>query len=168
MFNKSAVTGWIREHKTELIIAGVSVAAIALTAVCYRNRRHLVSAFEAFHEFIGKNIMLSESGKILSFPTNAKAVSAIEPVSATSGSVRMEVRTLQKMQDGNDIIVSEAVTEMVSQKVSIPCHVKGHARKLPEGWHASEGKLEQAAKNGVTLEPGQTWVVEHDRGGCAA
>jgi hypothetical protein len=49
-----------------------------------------------------------------------------------------------------------------------PHLVVGHRRWLPDGWDASPQKLREAAAQGISLEPGQTWVREHTRAGHAA
>lgn len=43
--------------------------------------------------------------------------------------------------------------------------VVGHIRKIGFGFTASPEKQEQAREAGVKLEPGYTWVIEHERGG---
>jgi hypothetical protein len=43
--------------------------------------------------------------------------------------------------------------------------VVAHKRWLPDGREASAEKMREAAALGITLEPGQTWVTAHARGG---
>ena len=43
--------------------------------------------------------------------------------------------------------------------------VVAHRRWLPEGYEASAEKIEEAARVGIRLAPGQTWVTGHVRGG---
>jgi hypothetical protein len=43
--------------------------------------------------------------------------------------------------------------------------VMAHRRWLPDGWNASTEKEREAAAQGIHLEPGQTWVSAHSRGG---
>lgn len=49
-----------------------------------------------------------------------------------------------------------------------PRLVIGHRRWLPEGWEASPGKIREAASEGISLEPGQTWMRGHTRSGHTA
>jgi hypothetical protein len=42
--------------------------------------------------------------------------------------------------------------------------VAGHKRWLPDGFDASAEKIQEAARLGIRLEAGQTWVTAHSRG----
>lgn len=41
--------------------------------------------------------------------------------------------------------------------------VRGHKRKLPEGYHASSEKFDSAKALGYSLEDGETWVGSYNR-----
>ncbi len=49
-----------------------------------------------------------------------------------------------------------------------PFEVSPHIRNLPEGWHASSAKREEAEENGFELEEGQTWVSRYTKRSEAA
>lgn len=46
--------------------------------------------------------------------------------------------------------------------------VRGHLRRLPDGWSATDGALAAAAEYGLTVPPGHTFVRPHARGGAVA
>jgi len=43
-------------------------------------------------------------------------------------------------------------------------YVTGHVRRIGGGFEASWGKKQLALEHGVILRPGETWVVEHEKG----
>lgn len=57
--------------------------------------------------------------------------------------------------------VSNPIKEVVTR---IPHDVSGHPRNLPDGWHASINKLEEAKAAGIQLLDGQTYVKPYSTG----
>ena len=52
---KKKFTEWIKEHKTELIIAGVSIAAIIAIVIGIKNREALEKAWESLRKLLDKS-----------------------------------------------------------------------------------------------------------------
>lgn len=70
----------------------------------------------------------------------------------------MSVGASQSLQTTSEpTIIGEGVT---NKTIS----VKGHKRKLPEGYHASPKKIEFADSHGIMLEPNQTYIDPYQKG----
>lgn len=138
MEERKGIIQWIKEHKKELIIAGVSIEALVLVVIGIKNKDAIKELWESL-----KNTAIQTSLK----------------VSDAATEVVMEA-PIESFQNG--------VSNMASNSETIPFEVRKHIRNLPEGWHASPKKIEEALKNSIILMDGQTWVDGYMKGGFAA
>ena len=129
---------WIKEHKKELIIAGVSIGALALIVLGIENRDAIKEVWDSLRN-------------VVKYPT--------EKLTETATKVAVEIP-----QDS----VMKVVSAMASNSSSIPFEVSRHIRNLPDGWHASPEKVAEALKNNIILLDGQTWVDSYVKGGAVA
>ena len=138
---RNSVITWIKDHKKELIIAGIGVAAAILVVLAIKNRKELESTFATFKRAI-KN-QQSTPSSTLEHPAT-KCVSQISPVSVTTE---------------NNIVPLTRCSHFV----------KMHTKKLPAGHKASAEKIAQALELGMDLPEGQTIVNAYTtRGNVAA
>lgn len=138
MEEHKGIIQWIKEHKKELIIAGVSIEALVLVVIGIKNKDAIKELWESL-----KNNAIQTSLK----------------VSDAATEVVMEA-PIESFQNG--------VSTIASNSEAIPFEVRRHIRNLPEGWHASPEKIEEALKNSIILMDGQTWVDGYMKGGFAA
>lgn len=139
---KKDVVNWIKTHKKELIIAGVSVTAIIVAILCYKN-------WESIEE-----LWLSLIKKVDKLPVETEVVDTVEvftPVTITVVEPEIEV-----------------LAPVLREAPQYPFEVSDHIRNLPEGWHASPEKIATAAEHGFILLPGQTWVENYTKAAQAA
>lgn len=137
MKERKRLVQWIKAHKKELIIAGVSIAAVVGVVLLIRNRK----ALKAYWSYLLGLIPKSETASTVS----ETSVKAAEVVAKSAEACKKAART--------DNV--------------IPFEVAKHIRNLPDGWHASPGKIATALENGVTLHEGQTWVDTYWKGVAA-
>lgn len=140
MKEQSKVIHWIKAHKKELIVAGVSIAAVVGTILLIRNHK----ALRAYWNYLVGLIPKSSTAR-----TTTKAAEAT-------------VKTTESVVKNAKVATEAAHTSNV-----IPFEVAKHVRNLPEGWHASPGKIASALENGIDLAEGQTWVGPYWKGGVA-
>ena len=146
MEEKTGILAWIKAHKKELIIAGISITAIISVILCIKNRESIMRMWESLRLSITKQPLKATEGKsMLSTTSTPISVRVIEVVPATEITV---IRT-------TDIAQS-------------PFDVSEHLRNLHEGWQVSATKIAAAAGHGYNLQPGQTWVDSYTKGGIAA
>ena len=129
---------WIKEHKEELIIAGISAGALILIILGIKNRETIKIAWDSL-------------SKAVKQPT-AKVAETVTRVTA-----EISPESIQ-----------EVVTAVASNSETFPFEVSRHIRNLPEGWHASPKKIAEALKNNIILTDGQTWVDSYVKGEIAA
>lgn len=125
---------WVKVHKKELIIAGVSVAAIVAIILSCKNRKELLTLWSAIEGKIKK----VPQHQVQVMTTPAADIFKAEPSS----------------------VIPELIPCVISE---IPQEIKSHIRNLPEGWNASAEKVATAAENGYSLLPGQTWVDSYTK-----
>lgn len=130
---KKDVLNWIKAHKKELIIAGISITAIIATIRCYKNGDSI------------EELWLALSKKIDKPPIELETVDT------------MEVFALASEPE-----IKDKVT-ILREAPQFPYEVSDHIRSLPEGWHASPEKVATAAEHGFVLSPGQTWVENYTK-----
>lgn len=146
MEEKKSFLIWVKEHKKQLIIAGVGVATIVGIILAIKNRESIMRMWESLRLSITKQPLKATEGKSMLSTTSAPiSVPVIEVVPAT------EI-TVIRMTD-------------IEQS---PFDVSKHLRNLHEGWEASATKIATAAEHGYNLQPGQTWVDSFTKGGIAA
>lgn len=136
---KRSFIKWVKVHKNELIIAGVSVAAIVAIILGCKSRKELLTLWSAIEEEIKK----VPQCQVQVITTPAVDVFKAEP----------------------SAVVPELIPCVISE---IPQEIKSHIRNLPEGWNASAEKVATAAENGYSLLPGQTWVGSYTKNRIAA
>lgn len=132
---KAAFISWVKEHKKQLIIAGISATAIIGTILAVRNRKELVKLSESLCDLIKKH-----NGK-------CNITSATEEIlpSAVDTSHFPEIHVTKNTN-------------------TVPFEVSSHIRNLSNGRQASAKKIATAVENGYVLEPGQTWVDSYTKG----
>ena len=127
------------------LIAGVSIAAVIGVVLLIRNRAALKAYWEA---------LLRATGK----PGQSSA-KAVEKVVKTTETARETTETVGK--------AAQTAAKATHTAEVIPFDVSKHIRNLPEGWHASPGKVATALETGIELLDGQTWVDSYWKGGVA-
>lgn len=146
MEEKAGILAWIKAHKKELIIAGISITAIIGVILCIKNRESIMRMWESLRLAVTKQPLKATEGKSMLSATSAPiSVRVIELVPATEITV---IRTTGIEQS--------------------PFDVSDHLRNLHEGWQASANKTAKAAEHDYNLQPGQTWVDSYTKGGISA
>lgn len=145
MKEQNKFLAWVKAHKKELIIAGVSIATIIAIILGYKNRKQLMALWATLQGAISKAPDITPV-----------AVEAVEKVTE-------EVAPIVEVIEPVKLIVVDA-----NNIHQIPHEVSKHIRNLPQGWHPSAEKIATAAENGIQLLPNQTWVVDYMKGGVAA
>ena len=142
---KKSFISWIKEHKKQLIIAGISISALILSViVAYKNKESIHMIWEDLKKTIKDVPSNIESKKVdvVAHPVTIEDV--------------LEVR--------KDVSISETkvVECIVAEKK--PFEVHKHVRNLAPGWHASPEKIATACENGIELMKNQTWVKDYTKG----
>ncbi len=143
---KKGFLAWVKKHRTELIIAGISATALIGIIICMKNRDSI--------EALWKSLI----GAIEKSPTEAPKISqtTIEKIAQSSVTV-------------TDVInPTEIVVTNTTRTFQDPFEVSNHIRNLHEGWRASAKKITEAEAMGIILLPGQTLVDTYMKGGVAA
>lgn len=143
---KKGFIEWIKAHKKELLIAGISITAIIAAVLGYRNRESIIALWDTLKKALQKT-PINELPVISTVPK----VDAINPTA---------VNTVEA--------VKESVAKTVRSLPQNPFEVTDHIRNLPEGWRASAGKIATAAEHGYELLPGQTWIERYIKNEIAA
>lgn len=136
---KKGFIEWIKAHKKELMIAGISITAIIAAVLVYRNRESIAALWDTLKKLC-KKASVSE----LTVATTAPKVDLVTP-------------TVVNTVEG----VIEPTKKIVRSLPQSPFEVTDHIRNLPEGWRASASKIATAAEHGYELLPGQTWVERY-------
>ena len=142
MKEKRSLIRWIKAHKRELVIAGIGIAAVIGAVMMIRNRAALKVYWEFLLRVVGKPGQSSVKAA-------EKVVKATETATKTTETVAKAAETAAKATHTAEVI---------------PFDVAKHVRNLPEGWHASPGKIATALENGIELLDGQTWVDSYWKG----
>lgn len=129
---------WIKEHKKELVISGISVGALILVILGLKNPDAVRGLWDSL-----KNV---------SRPVAAEIEESITKVT---------VEIPPSPPKDVTIMVS-------SDSPTLPFEVRRHIRNLPNGWHASPEKISEALANNIMLADGQTWVDHYTKGANAA
>lgn len=140
---KKGFIAWVKAHKKELIIAGVSVAAIIAIILGVKNKDALLELWSSLRASVAKA------------PAPVRELPDITPATPPVSILETE-----------KIPVAEA-TEVV-RSTQYPFEVSEHIRNLHPGWKASAEKIAEAEMLGITLLPGQTLVNGYTKGGLAA
>lgn len=137
---KKSLMDWIKDHKKELIVAGVSITALILAILGIKNRKAIEEAWNTLRQIVNQK------------PAAIKP-STITPVSE----IKIKTETLTNVVESNIIPITKA-----------PHDVSEHIRNLPNGYKPSAEKLALAAERGLELLPGQTIVDAYRTGGAVA
>ena len=136
---KKGFIEWIKAHKNELLIAGISITAIIAAVLVYQNRESIVALWDTLKKTLKKT-----------------SVSELH-VAATASKVDLVIPTAVNTVE----VVIEPTEKIVRSLPQSSFEVTDHIRNLSEGWHASAGKIATAAEHGYELLPGQTWVERY-------
>ena len=143
---KAGIFEWIKTHKKQLIVVGISITAIIGAILVIKNRESIMRMWESLRLAIAKQPLKATEGKSM--------------LSTTSAPISVSV---------TDIVPSTEITVIRTTGIEqSPVDVSDHLRKLHEGWQASANKIVTAAEHGYNLQPGQTWVDSYTKGGVAA
>lgn len=143
---KKGLIAWVKAHRKELIIAGISVAVVIGIILGIKNRNDIKDLFDFLEEKIVK-----AQAKMPEFKTT-KAVFATKTRDTVADIIPMSEIT--------------AVRNYTPSQASFD--VSDHIRNLPEGCHASAKKIIEAAAREIILQPGQTLVDAYTKGGAVA
>ena len=137
---------WVKAHKKELIIAGISVAALIGVILCIKNRETIEILWKSLCRDIDKS------------PVKVLEVSQTTIEKITQSSV-----IVTDFINSNEIpVINMALT------IQNPFEVNGHIRNLHKGFRASAKKIIEAKALGIILQPGQTLVNAYMKGCIAA
>lgn len=137
MEEKKRFIQWVKVHKKELIIAGVSIAVIVVIIVGSKNKDSIDTLWVSLRKKLNQSLVKTTSIK----KTCCGSLSEVE-------------RVLQ----------AENIQFPASRNLQSSYNVCGHIRNLPEGWHASAEKKATAARRGYKLKTGQTWIDSYTKG----
>lgn len=143
---------WIRLHKKELAIAGISIAALIAGILCVKNKSALLAYWAALKKALTQ----------LRSTTEAPAATEL-PQQVVHTAVKEATPIIQQVTTS-----VEGVPHIAHHPSQVPFEVDPHIRNLPSGWHASPEKKATALENGFELQEGQTWVSNYVKGGAVA
>lgn len=129
---------WIKKHKKELALAGLSISALIIMILGIKNGEKINALWAELRDLILQ--------------------SATQHSSADN--------MIETCNPHGDIQKTGASIAINSKKH--PYEVNRHIRNLPAGWHASQEKISDALKNNIILKDGQTWVEAYIKGNIAA
>ena len=143
---KKGFLAWVKAHRKELIITGISVTALIGIIICIKNRDSIEALWKSLSRAIEKS------------PTEAPKISrtTIEKIAQSSVTVTDVINPTEIS------VINTARTYQNSFEVS------DHVRNLHEGWRASAKKIIESEAMGIILQPGQTLVDAYTKGGVAA
>lgn len=124
---------WVKEHKGLLAVAGISVTVLVALVLCARNK--------------------DEIDHILSLLKKAVKDAPAEDV---VGSVSIDLSDVTQPM----LEVYDSETHAVTQQ--IPLFIRRLPR-LPDNWHHSAAKAEEAERLGIQLAINETLVDPHQR-----
>lgn len=139
---KKGFIKWVKAHKKELIIAGISIASIIGIIIAIKNKDSIVALWESLRKSIDRTPVKSV----------ANSYDAVENIIYESVSVAETVSEAQIIQFP------------VGRNIQSTFDVSDHIRNLPNGCNASAEKIATAAEHGFKLKLGQTWVDGYTKG----
>ncbi len=142
MQNEHNVTNfwtWVKAHKKQLTIAGISLAALATLVLGLKNKDAIMELWATLKKSI-------------------REIPADSSVAFELGEQSIEVTE----------VITETVTEAVTVSRSYtppqsPVDISMHIRNLPEGRCHSTAKAAEAAALNIQLQPNQTLVDAHTK-----
>lgn len=142
---KKGFIKWVKVHKKELIITGISSAAIIGIIIGIKNKDSIIVLWESL-----KNRAKNSSNEVSknSFEIAKSIVDSVEVV---------------------DVVCdTESIKVLPNDNRRVSYEVCEHIRNLSNGRKASAKKIATAAEHGYNLIPGQTWVETYTKGICVA
>lgn len=143
---KKGFLAWVKKHRKELIIAGISATALIGIIICLKNRDSI--------EALWKSLI----GAIEKSPTEAPKISQ-----TTIEKIAQSAVTVTDVINPTEIVVTNT-----TRTFQDPFEVSDHIRNLHEGWRASAKKITEAEAMGIILQEGQTLVDAYIKGSVAA
>lgn len=137
---KGTFIKWVKSHKKELFLAGISIASLIGIIIGIKNKDSIKELWAALQKTVAK---IPADKAVMKVTENS--ISVVETVSTS------------------DIILLP-----VHREYRAIFDVTGHIRNLYEGWNASPEKMAAVAAHGIELLPGQTWVESYTKGVIAA
>lgn len=150
---KKKLISWVKSHKKELAIAGVSVLSIIAVIIGIKHKEELLKLFKSLS---GKITMTQVNPQ-----TNASTVAAKTTVATTIS--KPEILSVARTYT---IPVIEEKARSYTNP-TIPFNVRDHIRNLAPNMYPSAEKLATAAQHNFTLSPHQTWVNRYTKYACA-
>ena len=143
---KKGFLAWVKKHRKELIIAGISATALIGIIICIKNRDSIDALWKSLIRVIEKS------------PNEAPKISqtTIEKIAQSSVTVTDVINPIELP------VINTAIN------YQNPFEVSDHIRNLHEGWRASAKKITEAEAMGIILQPGQTLVDAYMKRGVAA
>ena len=141
---KKGFIEWIKAHKKQLTIAGISTLAAIGIILGIKNKDAIIEFWESLQKSISKA------------PVELPKSSSSTPKTPKARTTMIESLTETKEIDRSYTLSTN------------PFNVKGHLRNLLEGWHASLEKVAEAELFGIDLLPNQTLVDSYMKGEIAA
>ena len=138
MEERKGLIQWIKEHKKELTIAGISVGALILIVLGIKNHKAIIALWDSLKKVPEQPVKKASQ----------LATKVAEEIPAEA--------------------IQISATAIPSNANSLPYEVSRHIRNLHDGWHASPEKVAEALKNNIILMDGQTWVDSYMKGVVAA
>lgn len=148
---------WIRNHKKELIIAGVSITAVLAAIVVIRHRNELEALWKVCKGKIAKDNVrqvstLAKNPARASIPATASCTASVKnPIQEVVRVIPTEVSVPTQSLTTEAVPIARATPAM-------PFEVNSHFRHLPSGQNPSAMKIAQAMEQGIELPPRCTLV----------
>lgn len=143
---KKGLLAWVKAHKQELIIAGISAAALITIILCIKNRDSIKALWKSLRRAIEES--LDEVSEVSQKTTEKIVQSSVTVTDAINSTEIPVINTTRPIQN--------------------PFEVTDHIRNLHEGCRASAKKITEAENMGIILQPGQTLVDAYTKGCVAA
>ncbi|EFV01478.1 hypothetical protein HMP0721_1461 [Pseudoramibacter alactolyticus ATCC 23263] len=140
---KKGFVAWVKAHKKELIVAGISIGVILAVILGIKNKDALMKLWADMQASIRKS----------SVPV--KELTDTVPV--------IQIAPIPEVDKSPVIRIVD-----VNRTAQYPFDVSDHIRNLHPGWKASAEKMAEAERLGIILQPGQTLVDDYTKGGVAA
>ena len=141
---KTGFIEWVKAHKKQLTITGISTLAIIGIVLGIKNKDAIIELWDSLQKLISKS------------PSETPTFSTPAP------------KTMEIQSTMSEIVAETKEVTRAYTPSTIPFNVKDHLRNLPEGWHASPEKIAEAELLGIELLPNQTLVNSYTKGVIAA
>ena len=155
MKEQNKLVKWIKEHKKELILAGVSIGTLILVVLGIKNRDQIQKLSKQLKDLI-QPAAIKVTKEFAAAVAKPKAEIPAEIVQTLAATAETLADAVQEPE------IADAVCEVIAIS---PQFVSKHLRNLHEGWNASPEKIATAAENGFNLIGNQTWVTSYSKGG---